>query len=329
MKAAALPSNTNAEPASQPRVADSQHLTFHRLLVPTDFSQPSLKALDYALSLSASDDSEVRLFHALPPTSEFLNYVNFETGAPMPINKADITQICKDLEHIAEEHVMPGHAMTYRTVVGSPATEILTAAAEFKSDLLVISTHGRTGLKHLMLGSVTERVIRQSPCPVLVLRKHEREFCQTAADRNPTPDRILVPVDFSPQSLASVRYAVKFASSFGSKVSIMHALYPVQRFVNTEYATGTAALADVVMRRLRKCLFDLVPMEVSGEAIVRTGPPLAEIPALAEQGNYDLIICASNSGSIFRYMLLGSTAEGIVRHAGCPVLVVAGKELEG
>jgi nucleotide-binding universal stress UspA family protein len=174
------------------------------------------------------------------------------------------------------------------------------------------------------LGSVTERVIRAAPCPVLVLRRHEREFLGAVSPGEGArePRRILVPIDFSPRSLSALRFAGRFAATFGGIVNVMYSLRPFVGFLSDELAYGAAAAEAEAIYLAEKALCDFVPKEVAGGVIVRTGPPLAEIPLAAEEGSFDLIVCASRSDKPIQHALLGSTAEGIVRHASCPVLVV-------
>jgi universal stress protein A len=142
------------------------------ILVPIDFSDCSKKALRYAVPLAKQHGATVTLLHVVrTPIYPGDEYVDF---API---EADIRKGAeKELASLAIEEI-PG-TVKETTVIrnGSPTLEIIDSAKALAADLIVISTHGRTGLKHVLLGSVAEHVVREAPCPVLVVREVEREF---------------------------------------------------------------------------------------------------------------------------------------------------------
>jgi len=147
------------------------------ILVPTDFSKPSNKALKYAVSLAARIGSQITLVHVIKPrpieSEPYTVWLGFD---PREIEANDaMRKLCK------EQHVDP--ALLRRTIVreGTPHREITAAARELEADLIIIATNGRTGLAHILPGSTTERVVRHAPCPVLVVREKEREFIHDSA----------------------------------------------------------------------------------------------------------------------------------------------------
>jgi len=144
-----------------------------RVLVPIDFSDCSKKALQYAIPLAKEHEATITLLYIVPT-----NYNPGEFGA------IDYYSIEGDLRVSSENELAKLAAdeihgeVSADTVVrtGSPALEIIDLAAKLPADLIVISTHGRTGLRHVFLGSVAEDVTRRAPCPVLVVREQEHEF---------------------------------------------------------------------------------------------------------------------------------------------------------
>jgi nucleotide-binding universal stress UspA family protein len=147
-----------------------------QILVPIDFSECSRKALLYALALARQFGGAIRLVHVIEAA-----YLMGDFGAvDYAALEADLrTEAEKQLRRLAEAEIGTSVpcAMTIRS--GRPATEIAEAAREFEADLVVIATHGRTGLKHVLLGSVAENVVRHAPCPVLTVRESEREFVES------------------------------------------------------------------------------------------------------------------------------------------------------
>ena len=145
-----------------------------RILVPIDFSDCAKKALQYAIPLARQHQAALTLLYVVPRP----NYVGGEyTGLDYARLEADQSaaadkQLCALV--VDEVRALVPAKTLVRT--GLPVVEILDVARTLPADLIVISTHGRTGLKHVLLGSVAEDVVRRAPCPVLVVREHEHEF---------------------------------------------------------------------------------------------------------------------------------------------------------
>ena len=144
------------------------------ILVPIDFSIPSKKALAYAVPLAEQFGAKLTLLHVV----ESLATPDFVKSFPLMMENEKVTAACQgQLEHIIKEQAIDPRLVEKALVRhGRAFREIAEAARTLKVDLIVISTHGYTGLKHVLLGSATERVVRHAPCPVLVVREQEREF---------------------------------------------------------------------------------------------------------------------------------------------------------
>ncbi len=137
------------------------------ILVPTDFSDMSSKALDYALDLAAKVGASVHVVHVCP-------LLYYALSAELPDDPAFERklkeQLQKKLEALQQDVASKGRQITTALIDGNPGQAILEAATGTGADLIVIATHGRTGMQHLMLGSVAERVVRTSKVPVLTVR---------------------------------------------------------------------------------------------------------------------------------------------------------------
>jgi len=154
------------------RTAVSPVLKLRRILVPIDFSDCSRKALQYALPLAKQQAATLTLLYVVPPAygaGEFgdIDYAQLEAGMKAGGEKA--------LARLALEEVREPATAETLVRVGSPTREIVETARSLPADLIVLSTHGYTGLKHVLLGSVAEHVVQRAPCPVLVVREQERE----------------------------------------------------------------------------------------------------------------------------------------------------------
>lgn len=143
-----------------------------RILVPVDFSGCSRKALRYALPFAEEFEASIILLHVVSP---FL--------PPAELAMVDVSEIELKMRETGARELDKLRATVAREVpvetalrVGRPDTEIVRAARELEADVIVLSTHGRTGLAHVLMGSTAEQVVRHAGCPVFVVREHEHEF---------------------------------------------------------------------------------------------------------------------------------------------------------
>jgi nucleotide-binding universal stress UspA family protein len=291
------------------RKTESEPL-FHKLFVPIDFSECSKNALKAALSLANQWRAKIVLIHVAP---------NLVGGRFLP--NTQLQKAAKDqLERLRKDFIDPNTAVEAHIRTGTPFDEIVKSAGSSRSNLIVISTHGYTGLKHVFLGSTAERVIRHAKCPVLVIRG-----LQDQKVVGPTKFRkILVPTDFSNSSRKSLEYATSFAKVCRAKLYVVHVvempMYPDFGYLDLpsqEEAMRRAADGRLALLR-EKWNFD---NEVVVSAPLRVGDAFQEIVNEAKEKKMDLIIMSTHGYTGLDHVLMGSTCEKVVRHASCPVLV--------
>ena len=157
-----------------PRRVSKNALKLRSILVPTDFSTASKKALLYAVAFARQFGAKLTLLYIMEPVAT----PDFAMAFPLAMENERVTLECKrQLERIArEEDLEPALVEKILVRHGRAYDEITRAAKSLKVDLIVMSTHGYTGLKHVLMGSTTERVVRHASCPVLVVRPTEHEF---------------------------------------------------------------------------------------------------------------------------------------------------------
>jgi nucleotide-binding universal stress UspA family protein len=145
------------------------------VLVPYDFSPPANKALHYGVSFARQFGAALALLHVLEPAiyPTELGYVPPEITT---LHESLSATARKKLDEAIQAQLPEGLQVTAQVRVGVPYREITAAAKELNADLIVIATHGYTGLKHVLLGSTAERVVRHAPCPVLTVREREHDF---------------------------------------------------------------------------------------------------------------------------------------------------------
>jgi nucleotide-binding universal stress UspA family protein len=150
-----------------------------RVLVPTDFSEPSAVALRYAKALAQTFGASLHILHVIEVKT--LAYGELATGSLPPFDLSSILEsIEKDVRNRLNQVLTESEREQYQaqliTLVGNPFVEIVRYARAESIDLIVIGTHGRGPIAHMLLGSVAERVVRKAPCPVLTVRHPEHEF---------------------------------------------------------------------------------------------------------------------------------------------------------
>ena len=300
------------------------------LLVPTDFSEESRKALSYARALLNHFPGTVHLVYV--HDVDFAYAVPALMSTPPLITTEEVERgYRKDLDKLAKQFDLPDSTLERHVRTGRAYREISDVASKVGAQLIVIATHGRTGLRRLMLGSTAERVIRHAPCPVLVVREREREFVDPGKGKSGAQvlriSKILVPVDFSDSSREGLFYAIAFARRFGASLILLHAIQ-VQPFIPAaghavhERMPAPGVIERAARLRARKFLKTVDFGGVNYEMEIQAGAPAQEICRFAENAKVELIITSTHGQTGLAYALIGSTAEHVVRYAHSPVLVV-------
>ena len=150
-------------------------LQLRRILVPVDFSETAIKALKYAVAFATTFDAEVLLVHVTQTFSvpSELGYMPPDLAATQ---QALVNSARAGLNRLCAAEIGARVRSQVQVREGVAWQEIVAAAHETNADLIILATHGYTGVKHALLGSVAERVVRLAPCPVLVVRERERDF---------------------------------------------------------------------------------------------------------------------------------------------------------
>jgi nucleotide-binding universal stress UspA family protein len=294
-------------------------LNIQNIIVPIDFSKMSVQAIQFAKQLARRFGASIHLAHVRQS-----NYTaDFVAPAFMTYEQVGEQTALKELEGVGSEcgvssascHVLGG---------APPFDEICRLAQTVSADLVVMPTHGRTGLKHVFLGSTAERIVQHSSCPVLVTRGSAVQANTGSRFRIKT---ILVPVDFSNCSREGLRYAIAFANEFGAKIILLHATY--LGYIYSSEGTGIydipglqKAARKTAERKMRELVRSANFGAVKFATAFTDGSPVIDICAFAKDHDVDLIITSTHGFTGFTHVLIGSIAERVVRHAPCSVLVV-------
>jgi universal stress protein A len=162
-----------SSPTTGPNGSIAASVKFKRILVPTDFSTPSLKALRYAVRFAEHSGATIFLVYVLEQPAFINDPESFRVATP----EAELARLAKEkLLSVASSEIEELVPVKAEVRIGKPFREIVSLARQTDTDLIVIATRGRTGVNRMLLGSTTELVVRHAPCPVLVVREHEHEF---------------------------------------------------------------------------------------------------------------------------------------------------------
>lgn len=288
-------------------------MAIKRIYCPVDFSAGSTHALGTAVRLAREREAELVVFHAwfLPANTFAIEYVY-----PQAVVQHLSEDAQQGLDAARLKAVELGALrVTSQLAHGSPWQKIVDAAqADPACDLIVIGSHGRTGLSRVLLGSVAEMVVRHAPCPVLTVRG--------AAEPRPFA-HLLCPVDFSPWSREAIDLATELALPERAAITLLHVLEPpvawgeVRPFDVYEQISGhaTNTLEDWT-RELTAKLARPVHQKIR---VGRAGAQL--LAAVDDDPTIDLVVMGSHGRTGITRLALGSVAEKTVRHARCSVAV--------
>jgi nucleotide-binding universal stress UspA family protein len=199
---------------------------------------------------------------------------------------------------------------------GTAADSILALSEAQEVDLIVMGTHGRRGFDRLMVGSVTERVLRKASCPVLAVHKPSPDFLSSREQDPVHLNRILFCTDFSENSQQALGHAISLTAEYNAELTLLHVLEDIPGSSSIEEATATA------MERLDKLISPERPKAGRIKTMVRVGSPYQQIIQLALEARTDMVIMAVRGRGALNLAVFGSTTYRVIQLGSCPVLAV-------
>ena len=296
--------------------------TINTVLCPIDFSEGSTHALEQAAAVAGWYKARLIALHVYRPLVPV-------PGLPAgPIPEAELRRVRDEAAVFVASALTPATAVETIVDVGHPVPGILARVTGLPADLVVMGTHGASGFERLLLGSVTEKVLRKATCPVLTVppRAH-------VTSRLPLT-RVLCAVDFSEWSVAAVALASSLAEKSGAALQLLHVVEwpweepPAPLFA--ELPREQAAVLFEFRRYLEVTatsrLESLVPTGTRERCAIATrishGKPYAEILRVAADEHADLIVLGVHGRKAIDMAMFGSTTNHVVRGATCPVVTL-------
>ena len=288
-------------------------MKIRRILLPTDLSEAADRALKQAVELGVQHRAKIDILHVV--TLENLGPANVQQALDAYLARVE-KEVFDDLATRSDAIKIRGLAV--ETVVVRrpyPVEAILERIKETEPDLVVMGTHGRSGLRKLLLGSVASRIVLEAPCPVMTVAMDAE-----VAEGDEGFDRILVPVDFNEYSEKAVEMAQALLAPSGRLILEHVVSSPVHP---SFYAGGVAklfALHPELPGLIGKKLSELY--QGPGEIVVTEGSIVEEILETARTNKAQLIVMGTRGLSRQGYLLLGSVTERVIGHAKVPVLAI-------
>ena len=306
-----------------PRLGTSSPIT--RILCPVDFSEASRPAIEHATVIARWYKASITALHVYEPM--FMPIPGLpprESRVP----ESELTRVQVQATRCFEDATASGVNVNVVVDVGQPAAQILVRSDAAHSDLIVMGTHGTSGFERLLLGSVTEKVLRRATCPVLTVPPHTHST-STLPFR-----RLLCAVDFSDSSLRGLELACSLAKQSTAALTLLHVVEwpwhepppPVLEELPSDQAAALAEFRRYVETSAIARLRALTPEAGEGHCVIEPrvahGKPYTEILRVATEDRADLIVIGVHGRNAADVMLFGSTTNQIVRRATCPVLTL-------
>ena len=287
-----------------------------KILVPTDFSELSFKAFEAATYYAKLFDGKVTPFHAYIPLSEMDSFYYSGVGLSGHVDYNQVEKTVEDrLVEITSGKVPAKFLEKPLLGVGNPAHAIAEAAKDY--DLVILTTHGRTGFSRFMMGSVSEKVLRLTHTPVMVVE--DESLIKNVSN-------ILITTDFSENSQKAFEHGLEIAKKTSAHIRLVNILmregFDTDAVIEADVTLREKELANLVTKH-----FSSIADQISFEVIVTFKSVHEAIVEKSKARDFDLIVMATIGRTGLDYLMLGSTASNVVRNSSVPVLSINPKRL--
>lgn len=282
-------------------------IELRQILFATDFSDASLAALPLVSKIAHRYGSRVFVMNVSTPIA----YAMVSPEAAAALQHRDELHARSKVKDLLKTADLAGLSTTVVVRSGIPTDELDHFVREHKIDLAIPGTHGRTGMKHLVMGSVAEDLFRHLPCPVLTVGPNISKPAVQAVDVR----HILFPTDLSDESQAVFPYLASLASQYKASLTLLHVL-PVETATNPD----ARSLAEPLRKEMQNIFSPHIDPGCSAEFIIDFGDTVERILAHAESGRADLIGLGVRKAGEVTTHLRNTVAYRVVLQAHCPVL---------
>lgn len=276
------------------------------VLIPTDGSDEAGVAIDHGLDLAKRFDA----------TAHVLHVVDVQKTETAPHSEAWHQRGEEYVASVADDASREGITVETEIKTGYPADCILAYADEYSIDLVAMGTHGRTGVRRYVLGSVAESVIRLADVPVLTVRLTEHRL-----HHFPYED-VLVPTDGSRGAAVATEWALDIADAYDATVHALSVIDPMSLGIDVRSVDRTQVLEDAAEEAVDDVLAAAREAGLEATGAVTEGTPYRKIGAYVDEAEIDLVIMGTNGASDLERYLVGGVTDRMVRTSQVPVVTV-------
>jgi len=290
-----------------------------KILCASDLSDFSNITIEVGVALARAFDAELYVCHIIDLTATAIYHDGFYT--PIEMQDQATTYAEETLQKI-----VGSSSVAWQTLIraGHPADTVTQLVQEKQIDLAITATHGRSGLKRLIIGSVTERLMRTLACPLLIVRSHDPKIT-APIDLETKFQRILVGCDFSSASDQALQYGLNLAQELQSELHLVHVMAPfVYENLLKPGPKPVPRRTEELREQLEARLAARLPEEsyywCNPQTHILVGQPFEEITKYAILHKMDLIVLGVRGVGLVEKLLVGSTTDRVARQAPCPLL---------
>jgi nucleotide-binding universal stress UspA family protein len=297
-------------------------IEFKHILCPIDFSETSMRALTYAAAFATWYGAQLEVLHVVPAFDDLAvsGRPGSISGSPLPTSRDAVeTLIRRSIDSVG------AGSLTSKTLIqeGRAHELIVSRAKAQPADLVVMGTHGRAGFNRLLLGSVTEKVLRAAPCPVLTVPQAASAMTTAAVAFR----RIVCGIDYSPSALKALHYALELGRQFNGCVTALYALEYMDpeepcEHVDFDIRRRRQHFIEHARQRLHTLLAQEPTTWCEIEEIVAVDRAYTAVLRQAATSQADLIVMGAQGTAGLELMVYGSNTQHVLRAAVCPVLTV-------
>jgi len=293
------------------------NMSIKRILVPVDFSELSKKALEIAQKLASLFDAVITPIHVHIPITEMDEPYALGMSSSVYQDFDKIEQNLKErLDELTRQFINAEMLQEPVIVFGNPAQSIIDASEDY--DMIVMTSHGRTGFTRFLLGSVAEKVLRLAHLPVLVV-EDESDIGNF--------EKILVTTDFSENSASAFPLAIEIAKKAGSKLHLLHIL-SYDQFDKDDESSTIEKLRRERLKVVANESFHSIKDSLTYNVEVTQDSPHESILKHVKENSYNLIVMATVGRTGINYLMMGSTTAHVVRHVKNAVLSINPKKVD-
>jgi nucleotide-binding universal stress UspA family protein len=284
-----------------------------RILYATDFSEASLSALPLVSTIARQYASQVFVANIWSPVSYTL--VTPENAST--VDQAEAGEARAQARALLATRELSSLPVTVIVEPGSPEVELSRIVRQQKIDLVIVGTHGRTGFKHLVMGSVAEELLRTLPCPVLTVGPNVSKRSMESAEIK----HVLFPTDLSDESRTVFPYLASLASEYRAVLTLLHVL-PIETATNPD----ARSLAEPLRQEMQKIFYPHIDPRSPAEFVIDFGDTGERILAHAESGKANLIGLGVRRAAEITPHFRNTVAYRVLLGAHCPVLTTRAED---